>query len=225
MFTSYPPMKAAPHFYLGLILFAVGALVGVGVFFATLVIAKDERTYEGSVPLVTFGALTAAIIAVFTIASGAIILIPTFLWSVGIIEQHRSPDVQGGVVGHGSFVAADQRVGARRALVRHCGTDGRRAAAVGEGQPHGLPALHPVPAARLGAPSAGRARPQLGMEDLQHQLRDVPGGARQHDPRPDGARRDRGRAAAQRLHQGRVRVAAQGAVGQSRPSPACSCRW
>jgi cytochrome c oxidase subunit 1 len=87
MFTSYPPMKAAPHFYLGLILFAVGALVGVGIFFATLVIAREERTYQGSIPLVTFGALTAAIIAVYTIASGAIILIPTFLWSVGILSN------------------------------------------------------------------------------------------------------------------------------------------
>ncbi len=87
MFTSYTPMKAAPNFYLGLILFAVGALVAVGVFFGTLVIAKDERTYEGSVPLVTFGALTAAIIAVFTLASGAIILIPTWLWSLGYISN------------------------------------------------------------------------------------------------------------------------------------------
>ena len=34
----------------------------------------------------TFGALTAAIIAIFTIASGAIILIPTFLWSIGYIS-------------------------------------------------------------------------------------------------------------------------------------------
>jgi cytochrome c oxidase subunit 1 len=87
MFTSYPPLKAASHFYLGLILFAVGALVGVGIFFATLVVAKEERTYEGSVPLVTFGALTAAIIAVYTIASGAIILIPTYLWSIGIVSN------------------------------------------------------------------------------------------------------------------------------------------
>jgi cytochrome c oxidase subunit 1 len=87
MFTSYVPMKAAPHFYLGLILFAVGALIGCCIFFATLVIAKEEKTYEGSIPLVTFGALTAAIIAVFTIASGAIILIPTFLWSVGYISH------------------------------------------------------------------------------------------------------------------------------------------
>ncbi len=86
MFTSYVPMKAAPHFYLGLILFAVGALIGCFVFFGTLVVAKDEKTYQGSIPLVTFGALTAAIIAVFTIACGAIILVPTLLWSVGIIS-------------------------------------------------------------------------------------------------------------------------------------------
>jgi len=81
MFTSYVPMQAEPHFYLGIILFAVGALIGTCVFFGTLVLAKREKTYEGSIPLVTFGALTAAIIAVFTLASGAIILIPTLLWS------------------------------------------------------------------------------------------------------------------------------------------------
>ncbi|HWQ37972.1 MAG TPA: cbb3-type cytochrome c oxidase subunit I [Burkholderiales bacterium] len=87
MMTSYAPMPAQPHFYLGLILFAVGALIGCFVFLGTLVVARAERTYEGSIPLVTFGALTAAIIAIFTIASGAIILIPTFLWSVGYISH------------------------------------------------------------------------------------------------------------------------------------------
>ena len=87
MFTSYVPMRAEPHFYLGIILFAVGALIGVFIFFGTLVIAKEEKTYEGSIPLVTFGALTAAIIAVFTIASGAIILIPTLLWSLGYVAN------------------------------------------------------------------------------------------------------------------------------------------
>jgi cytochrome c oxidase subunit 1 len=86
MFTSYVPMQATPNFYLGLIMFAVGALIAVAIFFGTLVIAKDEGTYEGSIPLVTFGALTAAIIAVFTLASGAIILIPTWLWSLGLIS-------------------------------------------------------------------------------------------------------------------------------------------
>lgn len=87
MFTSYVPMKASPNFYLGLILFAVGALLGCFVFLGTLVIAKEEGTYEGSIPLVTFGALTACIIAIFTIASGAIILIPTWLWSLGYIAE------------------------------------------------------------------------------------------------------------------------------------------
>jgi cytochrome c oxidase subunit I len=86
MFTSYAPMGAHPTFYLGLILFAVGALVACFVFFGTLVVARSERTYRNSVPLVTFGAITAAIIAVFTIAAGAIILIPTFLWSVGLVN-------------------------------------------------------------------------------------------------------------------------------------------
>jgi cytochrome c oxidase subunit 1 len=86
MFTSYAPMGAHPTFYLGLILFAVGALIACFVFFGTLVVARAERTYRNSVPLVTFGAITAAIIAVFTIAAGAIILIPTFLWSVGLVN-------------------------------------------------------------------------------------------------------------------------------------------
>jgi cytochrome c oxidase subunit 1 len=87
MMTSYVPMPAHPAFYLGLILFAVGALIGCFVFLGTLVVAKAEKTYEGSVPLVTFGALTACIIAIFTIASGAIILIPTWLWSIGYISH------------------------------------------------------------------------------------------------------------------------------------------
>ena len=87
MFTSYVPLKADPSFYVGIILFAVGTLIATFVFFGTLVIAKQEKTYEGSVPLVTFGATVAAIIAVFTIATGAIILIPTFLWSIGYINH------------------------------------------------------------------------------------------------------------------------------------------
>ena len=87
MMTSYVPMPANPNFYLGLILFAVGALLGCFIFLGTLVIAKEEKTYEGSIPLVTFGALTACIIAIFTIAMGAVILIPTYMWSMGWISH------------------------------------------------------------------------------------------------------------------------------------------
>ncbi|MEZ5482526.1 MAG: cbb3-type cytochrome c oxidase subunit I [Porticoccaceae bacterium] len=87
MMTSYVPLPADALFYVGLILFAVGALINCFIFLGTLVIAKEEKTYEGSIPLVTFGALTACIIAIFTIASGAIILIPTLLWNLGFISN------------------------------------------------------------------------------------------------------------------------------------------
>src|SRR5690606_33614903 len=46
-------------------------------------VAKEEGAFTGSMPLVTFGALTAAIIAVYTILSGAVILLPTLMWSMG----------------------------------------------------------------------------------------------------------------------------------------------
>ena len=84
MFSAYPPLKADPLFYVGYILFAVGAIIACCIFLATLVMAKAERRYEGSIPLAVFGLLTADIIALFTLASGAVALIPTLLWRLGI---------------------------------------------------------------------------------------------------------------------------------------------
>ena len=85
LMTSYAPLQGHPGFYLGIILVAVGTLIAVGNFFATLYIAKRDKTYVGSMPLVTFGALAAAIIAVVTLAHGAAVMIPTFLWSLGLV--------------------------------------------------------------------------------------------------------------------------------------------
>src|SRR5690606_12321091 len=87
MLTSYLPLLAHPLFYLGIILVAVGTLVAVFNFFATLYVAKRDRTYDGSVPLVTFGATAAAIIAVVTLLHGAIVMIPTFTYSMGWTAQ------------------------------------------------------------------------------------------------------------------------------------------
>jgi cytochrome c oxidase subunit 1 len=86
LFTSYVPLQAHPLYYLGIILFAVGALVTTAIFFVNLVFAKREKTYEGSLPLVVYGAVTAAIIAVITLVHGALIYIPTFLWSLGLMN-------------------------------------------------------------------------------------------------------------------------------------------
>ena len=87
LLTSYLPLLAHPAFYLGIILVAVGTLVGVFNFFATLYMARKYGTYEGSVPLVTFGATAAAIIAVVTLLHGAIVMIPTFMYSMGWVGQ------------------------------------------------------------------------------------------------------------------------------------------
>lgn len=87
LMTSYPPLKADPTFYLGIILVAVGTLIGIINFFATIYIAQRDRTFEGSMPLVTFGALCAAIIGVFTLLHGAVALVPAFTWSLGWTAQ------------------------------------------------------------------------------------------------------------------------------------------
>ena len=87
LMTSYLPLLAHPLFYLGIILVAVGTLIGVYNYFATLYIAKRDRTYEGSVPLVTFGSTAAAIIAVVTLLHGAIVMLPTFTFSMGWTPQ------------------------------------------------------------------------------------------------------------------------------------------
>lgn len=84
MMTSYTPLRASSNFYLGIILVAVGTLIAVGNFFGTLYIAKRDKTYKGSVPLVVFGATAAAIIAVVTLLHGALVMIPTWLWSLDL---------------------------------------------------------------------------------------------------------------------------------------------
>ena len=45
MLTSYTPLKAHPLYYLGIILFAVGALIAVILFFGNLMIARREKAY------------------------------------------------------------------------------------------------------------------------------------------------------------------------------------
>ena len=85
--TSYVPLQAHPLFYLGIIFFAVGALTGVILFFGNIMIAKRDKLVGDTLPLFTYGLVAAGIIAVYSIASGALAYIPAFLWSVGLIEH------------------------------------------------------------------------------------------------------------------------------------------
>lgn len=85
--TSYVPLKAHPLYYLGIILFAVGALIGVGLFFGNVALAKKEGKVGKTLPLFTYALMAAAIIAVLTLLSGALVYVPTFLWSLGLVES------------------------------------------------------------------------------------------------------------------------------------------
>jgi cytochrome c oxidase subunit I len=87
MFTAYPPLEAHPLFYAGILLFAVGVLIAVGIFFANIIGAKRDGTHVGSLPLVTYGLAVAAIIAVYSLGTGAVAYGMTFLQSIGVIDS------------------------------------------------------------------------------------------------------------------------------------------
>lgn len=103
MFTSYPPLKAPALYYAAVLVFAVGAILGCVHFFINIVGAR-LRGDVGSLPLFTFACMAAAIIALWSLISGAAALIPAFLWAAGLI-----PSVDPGVyrllywgLGHGA---------------------------------------------------------------------------------------------------------------------------
>jgi cytochrome c oxidase subunit 1 len=86
-FQPYPPLRGTWDFYLGTDLFAVGALLAVALFFATVYRAQKEKTYQGPLPLVVYGAFVTAVLAVATLLVGAMVFVPAFLWSVGVIPS------------------------------------------------------------------------------------------------------------------------------------------
>ena len=86
MFTAYPPLTNHPAFYLGILLFAVGALCGSGHFVVQVWSARREGVVTGPLPLVVYALLAAAIIAIWTLLHGALAYAPALLQSLGLIE-------------------------------------------------------------------------------------------------------------------------------------------
>lgn len=86
MFTAYPPLEASPWFFGSLLVFAVGALLAVCHFIANVVGAR-WRGEVGALPLFSFALLVAAILAVFTLVSGAAALVPAWLRSLGLVDH------------------------------------------------------------------------------------------------------------------------------------------
>jgi cytochrome c oxidase subunit 1 len=86
MFTAYPPLTATPWFYVGYLLFAVGAVVAILNFAMSIVQARAEGILTGSLPVITYGVACAAILALLSILSGLVALVPALLYSLGWIE-------------------------------------------------------------------------------------------------------------------------------------------
>lgn len=93
MFTSYVPLKANPLYYVGVILFAVGALIGFIMFIVNILAAKKRGAYKNTMPLGSFGMLSASIIGILTLLHGAVIMVPTLLWSAGILVDNVDPSL------------------------------------------------------------------------------------------------------------------------------------
>jgi cytochrome c oxidase subunit 1 len=83
MFTAYPPLVATQWFYIGYLVFAVGALGAIVNFALTIVAARAEGAQEGSLPLITYGVGCAAILALLSILSGLVALIPAWVYANG----------------------------------------------------------------------------------------------------------------------------------------------
>jgi cytochrome c oxidase subunit 1 len=84
-FTAYPPLVAHQAFYIGYLVFAVGALLAIVNFALTIVRARADGVQQGSLPLITYGVAVAAILALLSIVSGLVALVPAWLYSAGWI--------------------------------------------------------------------------------------------------------------------------------------------
>ncbi len=85
LLTSYAPLESHPVFYGGVVAFILGTVIAALPFFASLWQEKSEFP-DRTLPLVTFGAFATSIIALEALVGGLITYVPTFLWSVGVVE-------------------------------------------------------------------------------------------------------------------------------------------
>ncbi len=84
LLTAYAPLESPVGFYVGAVLFIVGAVVAALPFFLTL--WRERRENPGkSLPLVAFGAFVTSIIAVEALVGGLITFLVTLLWRIDVI--------------------------------------------------------------------------------------------------------------------------------------------
>jgi cytochrome c oxidase subunit 1 len=85
LLTAYVPLQAPVGFYVGVILFIVGAVVAALPFFLTLWRERRENPSQ-SLPLVAFGAFVTSIIAFEALVGGLITFVAALLWRIDLIQ-------------------------------------------------------------------------------------------------------------------------------------------
>lgn len=83
MFTAYPPLVNHPLWYVGILLFAVGALLACCHFVVQLWTARKEGVVVGPFSLVVYALLAAAVIAIWTLLHGAVAYVPALFQALG----------------------------------------------------------------------------------------------------------------------------------------------
>ena len=103
LLTSYVPLPSSEWFYLGAIVFLLGALVAALPFLATIWKEKRQNPH-GTMPLVAFGAFITSIVAAEAIVGGLITYIPTYLWRIGVFPALDAAWYRQmyWIIGHGS---------------------------------------------------------------------------------------------------------------------------
>jgi len=86
MFTAYPPLVASWAFYVGYLVFAVGTLLAIVNFVMSIVQARVDGVITGSLPVITYGVAVAAILALLSILSGLVALVPALMYAAGWIS-------------------------------------------------------------------------------------------------------------------------------------------
>ncbi|WP_336002817.1 cytochrome c oxidase subunit I [Halorientalis halophila] len=86
LLTSYAPLPSSPWFYLGVVVFLLGALVAALPFLGTIWREKRENPND-ALPLIAFGAFITAIVAAEAIVGGLITYVPTLLWRTGFLAH------------------------------------------------------------------------------------------------------------------------------------------
>ncbi|RQG95348.1 cytochrome c oxidase subunit I [Natrarchaeobius chitinivorans] len=86
LLTAYAPLPSAPLFYVGAVVFLLGATIAALPFFLSMWQEKRENPGK-TLPLVAFGAFVTSIIAVQAILGGLAVFTYALLWRVEIISS------------------------------------------------------------------------------------------------------------------------------------------